>query len=144
MPIQQEEIREKIYSLVKEVHIQKPFEDVTGEPHYVTDQIMKIVTSLTQAHNKEMEALKINWHTDSLNRGLELGKVEEQKINNFILSLTICDNLGDVWDDVNTIFLKEDEELKNADKENYSEDDEEDSDFVKIIRQRGAKYNFEL
>jgi len=38
-------VKEQVYNLVKEVHIQKPFEDVTGEPHYVTDQIMKIITS---------------------------------------------------------------------------------------------------
>jgi len=38
-------VREQVYNLVKEVHIQKPFEDVTGEPHYVTDQIMNIISS---------------------------------------------------------------------------------------------------
>lgn len=40
----QRETREKVYNLVKEVHIQKPFEDVTGEPHYVTNEIMKIIS----------------------------------------------------------------------------------------------------
>ena len=39
------ELRTRVYNLVKEVHIQKPFEDVSGEPHYVTDEIMKIITS---------------------------------------------------------------------------------------------------
>jgi len=38
-------VKEQVYNLVKEVHIQKPFEDVTGEPHYVTDQIMKLISS---------------------------------------------------------------------------------------------------
>ena len=44
-------VKEQVYNLVKEVHIQKPFEDVTGEPHYVTDEIMKIFT--THSQNRE-------------------------------------------------------------------------------------------
>lgn len=70
---------------------------------------------------------------------------EQTKINDFLLALTLCDHIGDVWDDVNSIFLEDDEELKNADKEYHGEDDDEEakSDFTKILRKRGAKYNFE-
>ena len=46
--------REEIYNLVKEVHIQKPFEDVTGEPHYVTDEIMKIL-------HQELQKARETW-----------------------------------------------------------------------------------
>ena len=36
---------EQVYNLVREVNIQKPFEDVTGEPKYVTDEIIKLLTT---------------------------------------------------------------------------------------------------
>jgi len=51
-----EEMKTKVYNLVKEVNIQKPFEDVTGEPHYVTEEIMKIVTTAKREALREVQS----------------------------------------------------------------------------------------
>ena len=72
MTTQEKEWREKIYNLVKEVHIQKPFEDVTGEPHYVTDEIMKLLDQhsahlVERISEKKIPPFVAVSHEDALN-----------------------------------------------------------------------------
>lgn len=40
----EEELKAKIFSLVKEANLEKGFEDISGEPVYVTNEIMKLIT----------------------------------------------------------------------------------------------------
>jgi len=73
----------------------------------------------------------------------------EEKYKNLILSLaysaTLCDNMGDMWNDINKVLEEIGEkELANADHD-YDEEDEEnddvepESEFTKIMKSRGIK-----
>lgn len=71
----------------------------------------------------------------------------KQILLDLILSATLADHMGDMWDSINNALkeMGEDELIYAADHEYEEVDDDSEpiSQFVKLLKEKGAKYSFE-